>query len=83
VDVDLVHWDVKDISQSPVDIVRDLLRSVQCQSPRWIPIGDYGMRLCESVVGTGEQPIGVVADYSIGGHALDVTELLEHPLLDV
>ena len=78
-----MHRDVKDISQSPMDIVRDLLRSVQCQSTRWVPISDYGMRLRESVVGTGEQPVGVVTDYSIGGHTLDITEFLEHPLLDV
>ena len=83
VDVDLVHRDVKDISQSPVNVVWDLLRGVQSQPPRRVPICNYGMGLGESVIGTGEQPVRIVAGDGVGGHALDVTELLEDPLLDV
>ena len=41
------------------------------------------MGLGESVIGTGEQPVGIVAGDGVGGHALDVTELLEDSLLDV
>ena len=83
VDVDLMHRHVEDIGQGPVDVVRNLLGSVEGQPTRWVPIGDHGMGLSEPVVGTGELPTRAVAGYRVVSHSIDVSELLKHPLLHV
>ena len=82
-DIDLMHGAIKHVGLGSVNIVRNLLRSVQSQSARRVPVGDHGMWLCEPVIGASEEPIRGMTGYCISRHALDISELLEHSLLNV
>ena len=83
VDVDLMHRDIQHVGQCSVNVVGNLLGGVQSQSARRLPMGDDCVRLGESMVGSGKQPVRLVTGHGVLSHAVDVAELLEHPFLDV
>ena len=78
-----MHGDLKHIRQCTMDVVRYLLWSIESQSSRRVPVGDNGMWLSETVIGTGKEPIRSVASSSILSHPLNIAKLLENPLLDI
>ena len=81
--IDLMHWNLQYIGKRPMNVVWNLLRSVQRKPSSWFPVCNYCVWLSECVVNSGENPILFVASNRIFYHSPYVPEFLENPLLDV
>ena len=82
VDIDLMHWNVKDCGQSSMQIVGDLLRAPNGHSPRGVPMSNNSVWFGKSMMQSSGFPISLMAVWCCG-HRVQITELLEYTFLDI